>query len=76
MAIVELESRDVRHVRPPRFNLSRIEAFWGLAFISPWILGFLLLTLGPMIATLIFTFTNINLIQDRPIRFVGLENYE
>ena len=28
-----------------------------------------------MIATFVFTFTNINLIQDEPIRFVGLENY-
>ena len=76
MAIVELESRDNRTVQPPRFNLARVEALWGLLFISPWMLGFLLLTLGPMIATLVFTFTNINLIQDRPIRFVGLENYE
>lgn len=76
MAIVELGSRDNRSAQPPRFNLSRVEALWGLLFISPWMLGFLLLTLGPMIATLVFTFTNINLIQDRPIRFVGLENYE
>ena len=76
MAIVELESRDNRTVQRPRFNLARVEALWGLLFISPWMLGFLLLTLGPMITTLVFTFTNINLIQDRPIRFVGLENYE
>jgi len=75
MAIVELESRS-RPPRPPRFNLARREALWGLVFISPWILGFILFTLGPMIATLIFTFTNINLIQNAPLRFVGLDNYE
>jgi multiple sugar transport system permease protein len=28
-----------------------------------------------MVATFAFTFTNINLIQDRPLRFVGLDNY-
>ena len=28
-----------------------------------------------MIATLVFTFTNINLAQDEPLRFVGLDNY-
>ncbi|HET6745345.1 MAG TPA: sugar ABC transporter permease [Candidatus Limnocylindria bacterium] len=76
MAIVELEGSNAGQVRPPRFDLSRVEAIWGLVFISPWMLGFLLLTLGPMVATLVFTFTNINLIQDRPVQFVGLANYE
>jgi multiple sugar transport system permease protein len=76
MAIVELESEASSPERPQRFGLAGREALWGLGFISPWILGFLLLTLGPMVATLIFTFTNINLIQNRPLRFVGLENYQ
>ncbi len=38
--------------------LARREARWGLLFISPWIIGFVLLTLGPMIATLVLTFFN------------------
>jgi len=74
MAIVEIESSSP----PPSergFSLARREALWGLAFIAPWILGFLLLTLAPMVATLVFTFTNVHLIQDRPLRFVGLDNY-
>ena len=75
MSIVELESGQVASNRPPRHSLARLEALWGLFFISPWIIGFTLLTLIPMIATFVFTFTNINLIQDEPIRFVGLENY-
>ena len=53
----------------------RREAIWGYLFISPWLIGFLFLTLAPMVATFIFTFTNINLIQDTPLRFVGLDNY-
>ena len=36
----------------------------------------MLLTAIPMIATLVFTFTNINLTQNEPLRFVGLENYQ
>ena len=28
-----------------------------------------------MVATFVFTFTNINLAQDEPLRFVGLDNY-
>src|SRR5215211_7680210 len=75
MAIVELGSTSRPMAKPPRLGLARREALWGYLFISPWLLGFLLLTLGPMVATLIFTFTNINLLQNRPIRFVGFDNY-
>ncbi|MFI5199197.1 MAG: carbohydrate ABC transporter permease, partial [Candidatus Limnocylindrales bacterium] len=55
--------------------LARREARWGFFFIAPWIIGFLAFTLIPMIATLVFTFTNVTLTQDTPLRFVGLENY-
>lgn len=74
MAIVEMDAGAL----PPadeRSTLARREARWGYLFISPWIIGFLLLTLAPMVATFVFTFTNINLIQDEPLRFVGLDNY-
>jgi ABC-type sugar transport system permease subunit len=59
-----------------RPSLARREALFGYAFLSPWLIGFLALTLIPMVATLVFTFTNINLSQEEPIRFVGLSNYE
>lgn len=55
--------------------VARREALWGLAFLSPWIIGFLAFTLIPMIAALGFTFTNISLNQDGPVSFVGLDNY-
>ena len=55
--------------------LARREARWGYIFISPWIIGFLAFTLIPMVATFVFTFTNINLSQTVPLRFVGLDNY-
>jgi ABC-type sugar transport system permease subunit len=51
-------------------------ARWGYVFIGPWIIGFLAFTALPMIATFAFTFTNINLAQTEPLRFVGLKNYE
>ena len=62
--------------RPGRVSLARREALWGYAFLSPWVVGFLALTLIPMVATLAFTFTNINLAQEEPLRFVGFENYQ
>jgi len=58
-----------------RSPLARREARWGLLFISPWIIGFLAFTFLPMIASLAFTFTNLNLNQADPLRFVGLANF-
>jgi multiple sugar transport system permease protein len=55
--------------------LARREARWALIFLSPWIIGFFAFLLIPMIATFLFTFTNINLNQAEPLRFVGLDNY-
>ena len=63
----------IRRLRQP--SLARREALWGFVFLSPWIVGFLALTLIPMVATLAFTFTNIDLAQEEPVRFVGLDNY-
>ncbi len=55
--------------------LARREARWGRLFIAPWVIGFLAFTLIPMLATLVFTFTNVSLAQQTPVRFVGFDNY-
>ena len=61
----------------PRFSgLAWRHARWGYVFIAPWIIGFLAFTAFPMVATFVFSFTNINLAQTEPLRFVGLKNYE
>jgi ABC-type sugar transport system permease subunit len=67
----------VRFLRLPRrmTPLARREARWGLIFLSPWIVGFVAFTLLPLVATFAFSFTNISLVQDEPVRFVGLQNY-
>lgn len=44
----------------------------GWLFASPWIIGFVLWTLGPMLASLGLAFTEWDLFS--PARFVGLEN--
>jgi ABC-type sugar transport system permease subunit len=56
--------------------LARREALHGYLFLLPWIIGFLAFTLLPVIASLIFTFTNVNLAQEQPLRFVGLQNFQ
>lgn len=51
------------------------EAIWGLVFLAPWIIGFLIFTIYPVFSTLAMTFTNYDLVQSQPLRFVGLDNY-
>lgn len=71
-----LRSFSLKSLRGLSPNAKR-EAKNGLVFISPWILGFLLFTLIPMVATIIFTFTNINIGTSAAgnYAFVGLQNY-
>ena len=48
---------------------------WGLFFISPWIIGFLVFQLLPIVATLAFSFTNYNPVQPENVQFIGAQNY-
>ena len=45
----------------------------GLLFISPWLLGFLIFTLYPVIASLYLSFTDYRVLA--PPRWVGMANY-
>lgn len=54
-------------------RLARRENVEGLLFASPWIIGFLLFTLGPMLAAAAISLSDWNLLT-RP-RFVGLANF-
>jgi multiple sugar transport system permease protein len=66
--------RSTRTQRPLRGSLARREALAFYALISPWLLGFLLFVLGPMVASLFISFTKWDLLS--PAKFVGLQNYE
>ncbi|MCZ7544203.1 MAG: sugar ABC transporter permease [Anaerolineae bacterium] len=46
----------------------------GLAFISPWIVGFFIFTAGPMVASLGLAFTDYDVLN--PPKFVGLQNFQ
>ncbi len=45
----------------------------GWLFVSPWVIGFVLLTAGPMVYSLYLSFTASSLLS--PPQWVGLENY-
>ena len=52
----------------------RLRETWAAyAFLSPWIFGFVVLTLGPMIASLVLSLTNYDVIGSTS--FVGTANY-
>jgi len=62
--------------KKPRYSKAeKREIKWGLIFISPWIVGFLLFTAFPMIASFVFSITEFNLLQPKDFKFVGLSNY-
>lgn len=54
-------------------TIARHEARWGYIFISPWALGFLVFLGGPMLASLFFSFTRYDVLNDA--RWIGLSNY-
>jgi multiple sugar transport system permease protein len=56
--------------------LRREDLKWALIFISPWLVGFVIMTAGPMIASLVLSFTNYDAIPMTRDRFIGLANYE
>jgi multiple sugar transport system permease protein len=48
---------------------------WGWFFLSPWLIGFFAFTFIPIIASLIFSFTDFRLTQPDQIKFIGLNNW-
>jgi|SRR5687768_15181299 len=51
------------------------EARIGLLFLSPWLVGFVLLKALPILAALVFSLTDFHMLAPEETRFVGLENY-
>ena len=57
-----------------RSKLGRQEAVWGLLFVTPWIVGFVLWILGPMLFSLALVFADWQILS--PPTFVGLRNLQ
>ena len=53
----------------------RREAMYGLIFISPWLIGFLIFTLFPMIASVVFSFMRFELANPDEATFIGFDNW-
>jgi multiple sugar transport system permease protein len=60
--------------RRPRLNkYRRREALWFYAFVSPWVIGFLVFLLGPMVVSIYISMTDWD--SFTPPRWVGFDNY-
>jgi multiple sugar transport system permease protein len=54
-------------------KLRRREALWFYVFVSPWVIGFLVFLLGPMISSIYLSLTDWD--SFTPPKWVGLQNY-
>lgn len=56
------------------FSMRKREAIMGYVFLSPWLIGFLVFLLGPMLASIYLSLTDYKMLQ--PPTWIGLANYE
>jgi multiple sugar transport system permease protein len=57
-------------------KLEKKEALWGLGFLSPWMIGFLLFYFFPIIASFGFSLFNFNPALPDQAQFVGFANWQ
>jgi multiple sugar transport system permease protein len=56
-------------------ELTQGESATGLLFVSPFIVGFVLFSALPMLASLVLSFTNFDPREPDEIQFIGIDNY-
>ncbi|HWV22626.1 MAG TPA: sugar ABC transporter permease [Thermomicrobiales bacterium] len=62
-----------RRFPKPKLHYRKDETFAGWLSISPWIIGFIVFTAGPFIASLYFSFTKYDVLNSP--EWIGLDNY-
>lgn len=62
--------------RGRRLTIENKRSLWGLAFISPWVIGIVVFFVLPMIQSVIYSFSKINVTPNGfETEFVGAENF-
>lgn len=72
-------STAIQHQKTPKARMTKIqkkEAGWGLVFLTPWMIGFLLFYLAPMIASFVFSLYDFNPAVPDQAKFIGFENWQ
>ncbi|MCY3718577.1 MAG: sugar ABC transporter permease [Anaerolineaceae bacterium] len=74
MSLVSARSGTSRSLLRLSLSSRQSEALTGILMASPWILGFLIFIVGPMLVSLYLSFTRWDLFTEP--RWIGLRNYE
>jgi multiple sugar transport system permease protein len=69
------EARLWLKAKPAKRTRRQQETLIGLLFLSPWLIGFVLLKALANLAALIFSVTDFQMLTPESTKFVGLENY-
>ena len=78
MSVIEgitLARKERRKKKRRLTRLERTEARWGLTFLSPWMIGFLLFYFLPMIASFVFSLYEFNPAVPDEATFIGFDNW-
>ncbi len=75
MSVAQSTTTPTKSTLLGRLSLQQIRQLWGWVFLSPWIIGFLAFDFAPMIASFVFTFTDLQLTKPDQVQFIGLDNY-
>ena len=67
-------TKEIAAKRPKGRSLDYRDNLWGYAFIMPMLVGFLIITVAPVIATFVYSVTAKNMMS-RTTNFVALKNY-
>ena len=69
------QSRLLIKNKPTKLTRLQQEARVGLLFLSPWLIGFVVLKALPILAALVLSVTDFHMLSPESTKFIGLENY-
>lgn len=69
-----LETRPHSKATPRRLNRAVKENLYAYLFLAPWLIGFFVLTLGPLLTSLYLSFTDFDLLTSP--NWIGVDNYD
>jgi multiple sugar transport system permease protein len=61
--------------QPKKSQLEKRQSRWGWVFIAPWIVGFLLFVLLPLVLTMLLSLSDFDVTEPDAASFIGLGNY-
>ncbi len=71
----EVRTRATPSTSRSRLSPSVREAVWGYMLISPWLIGLMVFTAIPIVASLLLSFTDYDILNPDKTHWVGLANY-